>query len=86
MTFIVFHKFSWLYWLLGWLASWLGHELLGFLALLALLEGVFGFLALLDGGLKHGARLLEGVFGLLVGRRLGAWSPTRSPFGEVGGF
>ena len=36
----------------GYLAGWVA-ELLGLLGLLGLLEGVFGSLALLEGGLVH---------------------------------
>ena len=39
-------------WLLGWIAGWVT-ELLCLLGLLGLLEGMFGFLALLGGGLNH---------------------------------
>ena len=52
-TFFVFHIFSWL---AGWLAVRLPSELSGSLGLLGLpgsLEGVFGFLALSEGGLNH---------------------------------
>ena len=55
-----FHIFSWILmdcWLAGgssgWLAGWVA-ELLGLLSLLGLLEGVFGFVVLLEGGLNLG--------------------------------
>ena len=56
-TFIAFYRFHGLSWIAGcpagWLAGWVT-ELVGLLWLLGLLEGLIGFLASLDGGLKDG--------------------------------